>query len=226
MPTGVFGAVCTSGPIFPQLPRHPQLHVLLGGGLCLLPRCRSRGALPAKVPSPLQWGSHQETLTPRPDSEKKHWHFLRSLPHGVGLYPTFPEMKLKNTQCPVRKELGETRRRTCLITWTEELIWVSTVLGRWRCQWGTLYYRAWQCGAVLGEKQIRADSHCSFQFGHSTGQEIEKGRFVFLFFSSSPSLLFHQYWRTIFCFSDQIQRISYQRTRSPLHHSLSYCKYS
>lgn len=73
----------------------------------------------------------------------KHWHFLRSLPHGVGLFPTFPEMKLKkknktkwNTGALWERSL-ETPCRTRWITWTEEC---SGFPGSrwWRCLWGTL----------------------------------------------------------------------------------------
>lgn len=94
---GVFGAFSTFGPIFAQLPGHPELHLLVWRGLCFLAWCRSGGAMPAQVPSSLQWGSHQETLIP-PVLSDQHWHFLHSLPHGVGLLPIFPEMKLKRKE--------------------------------------------------------------------------------------------------------------------------------
>lgn len=94
---GVFGAFSTFGPIFAQLPGHPELHLLVWRGLGFLAWCRSGGAMPAQVPSSLQWGSHQETLIP-PVLSDQHWHFLHSLPHGVGLLPIFPEMKLKRKE--------------------------------------------------------------------------------------------------------------------------------
>lgn len=64
--TGVPGPVRAPGPVLSELPRHPELYLLLRGGFRLLSRAVARGALSAPTPGPAcQWRT-QTTLTRTP----------------------------------------------------------------------------------------------------------------------------------------------------------------
>uniref|UniRef100_A0A7N5JZ25 Fibroblast growth factor receptor n=1 Tax=Ailuropoda melanoleuca TaxID=9646 RepID=A0A7N5JZ25_AILME len=64
--TGVPGPVRAPGPVLSELPRHPELYLLLRGGFRLLSRAVARGALSAPTPGPAcQWRT-QTTLTSTP----------------------------------------------------------------------------------------------------------------------------------------------------------------
>ena len=70
-PTGVPGPINAPGPVLPQLPRHPQLYLLLWGGFRLLSRALARGALSAPTPGPAgQWRTQTAlTSTPHPSPD-------------------------------------------------------------------------------------------------------------------------------------------------------------
>lgn len=61
--TGVSGPVRAAGPVLAQLSRHTELNLLFRGGLCLLSRAFTRGALSAPTPHPACQRWTQTALT-------------------------------------------------------------------------------------------------------------------------------------------------------------------
>lgn len=196
------------------------------------PACQS--SLPTPTGQPLR---NADTSSLHSD---KHWHFLRSLPHGAGHFPIFPEMKLKkkvrkkNTGALWERSL-ETPCRACGSTWTDVSSGVPSSRW-WRCLWGTLYKREWQFVTV---SETRADSSSSLHFGHSVGRRNGKDwRWLCQIFAAPPPPPpppTHSLRARFICSEGRhsaYQTKSRENTtkghKAPwsLHHSLFSCKYS
>lgn len=136
-PTGVPGPINAPGPVLPQLPRHPQLYLLLWGGFRLLSRALARGALSAPTPGPAgQWRT-QTALTSTPHPSPDSILSYGPSPAPAGLTASFLPFLLAGASCRPRAPLPSSSQPAAdtdeqgggdllMATWFRPKCWTGT----------------------------------------------------------------------------------------------------